>query len=139
MMQFAGKLLANSIKHLVVVLFLLAVPLMAQSPKVITRSGWSINYGGPYEIYYQAVPTALTDLDTRDSRLIGYCVYNNTAGPLTFTIQTKDASPVPLPLTGSLAVGTAACNNTPFGLLSKGGFSVQASGAGLYYGVIWTH
>ena len=115
---------------------LLSLPLGAQT---ITRSSWPTNYGGPYEIYYQAVPTSLTGFETRDVHLLGYCVFNSTASALTFTIQSKDTSPLPLPLNGSIAANTAACNNSPFGLLSKGGFSVQASGTGLYYQMVWTH
>lgn len=114
------------------------------SPTVITRLGWlgteqNYAYGGPFEIYYQAVPTALTDVDTRDSRLLGYSIANTTAGALTFTIQTKDASPLALPLGGSIAANSSAFVSIPFGMLSKGGFSVQASGGGLLYSVVWTH
>jgi hypothetical protein len=104
-----------------------------------TRFDWPAAYGGPYEIPWQAVPTTLTALDTRDVHLIGYCVSNNTGASLVFTIQTKDGSPLPLPLSGTVAANTAVCNNSPFGLLAKGGFSVQAGGTGLYYQVVWTH
>ena len=116
-----------------------AACLFAASPAILTRMDWPRAYGGPYEIYYQAVPTTLTDVDTRDSRLIGLCVTNTTAGALTFTIQTKDGTPLALPYSGSLAANSSSCNNLPFGVLSKGGFSVQAGGAGLLYGVVWTH
>lgn len=114
------------------------------SPTVITRTGWLYTnqhyaYGGPYEIAYQAVPTSLTDVDTKDSRLLGICILNTTAGALTFTIQTKDGSPLLLPLGGSIAANAFSSVSIPFGLLSKGGFSVQASGAGLLYSVVWTH
>jgi len=142
MTRIKREILATSIKHFVVIMFALVaagVPLGAASPAVVTRMDWPRSYGGPYEVYYQAVPTALTDVDTRDVRLLGYCVFNNTAGALTFTIQTKDASALALPLTGPVPANTAVCNNSPFGMLSKGGFSVQASGAGLFYGVVWTH
>jgi hypothetical protein len=140
MKRIVAELLFISRKHFVLLMFLaLGLPLLAQSPTVITRMDWARAYGGPYEVYYQAVPTSLTDVDTRDAHLLGYCVSNSTTGALTFTIQTKDASPLPLPLTGSITANTAVCNNTPFGLLSKGGFSVQAGGAGLYYQAVWTH
>jgi hypothetical protein len=142
MKQIRAKLFGICLKHLSFLVFgaLAALTLaFAQSPTVLNRTNWPKDYGGPYEVYYQAVPTALTALDTRDVRLLGVCVSNSTAGALTFTIQTKDASPLPLPFTGSIAANSAVCNNTPFGLLSKGGFSVQASGAGLYYQVVWTH
>ena len=117
----------------------LGAPLVAQSPTVVTRMDWSKAYGGPYEIYYQAVPTSSTTVDSRDSRLLGYCVFNNSGISISFTIQTGDNTPLPLPLTGALAAGTSACNNSPFGLLSKSGFSVQASATGLYYQAVWTH
>lgn len=128
----------KSIK-LLVCFALLAMIVFAASPTVLTRTHWPTAYGGPYDVYYQAVPTSLTALDTRDVRLLGVCVYNSTSGALTFTIQTKDASPLALPLTGSIAANTTVCNNTPWGLLSTGGFSVQASGSGLLYQVTWTH
>ena len=110
--------------------------LLAQT---VTRLDFPKSYGGPYEVAYQAVPTSLTAPDTRDVHLLGYCVLNSTGSAVTFTIQTKDATPLPLPLSGSIAANSSACNNTPFGLLSKGGFSVQASAAGLYYQAVWTH
>lgn len=106
-------------------------------------SGASYSLGGPYEVAYQAVPTSLTAIDTRSSHFIGYCVSNSSGGALTFTIQTKDGSPLPLPITGSIPAlgspGSSVCFNAPFGLLSTGGFSVQASGAGLYWAAAWTH
>ena len=140
MKRFLGEMFSLSKKHFLFLLFGMALfPLLAQSPTVINRTHWPSSYGGPYEVYWQAVPTSLTALDTRDSHLLGYCVSNSTSGALTFTIQSKDASPLPLPLTGSIAANTAVCNNSPFGLLTKGGFSVQASGAGLYYQAVWTH
>jgi hypothetical protein len=115
------------------------VALWAQSPTIVNRVSSGKALGGPYEVYWQAVPTTLTALDTRDSRLQGYCVANSTAGALTFTIQTRDATPLPLPLSGSVAANSSTCLNIPFSVLSKGGFSVQASAAGLYYTVVWTH
>jgi hypothetical protein len=121
------------------VVALLGLPAVAQSPTVITRTNWATSYGGPYEIYYQAVPTSSTNLDSRDVHLLGYCVYNNTGGSLTFTIQSRDGSPLPLPVTGAIGAGSSACNNSPFGILVKGGFSVVASGSGLYYQVVWRH
>jgi hypothetical protein len=112
---------------------------LPQTPAVVNRFGSAKALGGPYEIYWQAVPTTLTALDTRDMRLQGYCVVNSTGSALTFTIQTRDSTPLPLPLSGSIAANSSTCLNIPFGLLSKGGVSVQASGAGLYHTVVWTH
>lgn len=103
------------------------------------QAGSSYRFGGPYEIYWQAVPTSLTDFDTKDSHIIGYCFYNSTGGNVTLTIQTKDASPLPLPVSGPIAAGVSVCSNAPFGLLSKGGWSVQAGGAGVYMSAVWTH
>lgn len=128
-------------KHFSLKLFclLLVVTALVSFAAPITRMRWPGAYGGPYEVAYQAVPTTLTDVDTQDVHLVGYCVYNSTAGSLNFTIQTKDGSPLALPYTGAIAANTSVCNNSPFGLLSKGGFSVLASGAGLFYGAVWTH
>ncbi len=103
------------------------------------QAGSSYKFGGPYEIPWQAVPTSLTDLDTKDSHIIGYCFYNSTGGNVTLTIQTKDASPLPLPLSGPIATGVSVCTNAPFGILTKGGWSVQAGGAGVYVSATWTH
>lgn len=110
----------------------------------VTRLGWlgtnqNYAYGGPYEVAYQAVPDVLTDVDSRDSRLLGYVVSNPTSGDLTFTIQTKDASPLVLPLGGVIAAGASASVDIPFGLLSKGGFSVLGSDVGLLFSIVWTH
>lgn len=103
------------------------------------QAGSSYKFGGPYEIYWQAVPTALTDFDTRDVHIIGYCFYNPTGGSITLTIQTKDASPLALPLSGPIATGISVCTNAPFGILSKGGWSAQAGGAGALMSAVWTH
>src|SRR5690242_18830720 len=101
MKSIRGAVLPSRMKHFAVLLFgVLGLPMLPQSPGAVTRMHWPNAYGGPYEVYYQAVPTSLTDLDRRDSRLIVYYISNSTAGALTFTIQTKDASPLPLPLTG---------------------------------------
>lgn len=127
----------------------IGVLLTAQTPTVLSRNnkwppqGSAFSFGGPFEIYYQAVPTSLTAISTHDAHLIGYCVSNSSGGALTFTIQTADASPLPLPITGSIpalgSAGSSVCFNAPFGLLSKGGFSIQASGSGLYYQLVWTN
>lgn len=116
------------------------------SPTIVNRNGkWppftvgGAAFGGPFEIRWAAAPTALTDVDVVDSRIIGVAVLNSSGGALTFTLQTKDASPIALPTTGSLAAGASVIFNIPFGILSTAGFSVQASGAGLLYSVTWTH
>lgn len=106
---------------------------------IATRSGWPQAYGGPYDVYYQPVPTSLTTVDALTSHILGYCVSNTTGGALVFTIQTGDGTPLPLPVTGSIAANTGFCNNTPWGMLSNAGFAVQASGSGLLYQVTWTH
>jgi hypothetical protein len=103
------------------------------------QAGSSYKFGGPYEVPWQAVPTSLSDLSTRDSHIIGYCFYNSTGGSLTLTIQTKDATPLPLPISGPITSGTSVCSNAPFGILSKGGWSVQASGAGILFNAVWTN
>jgi hypothetical protein len=103
------------------------------------QSGASFRFGGPYEIPYKAVPTTLTDLSTRDSHIIGYCFYNSTGGTVTLTVQTKDATPVPLPLSGPITSGVSVCFNAAWGILSKGGWSVQASGTGVFYHGVWTN
>lgn len=130
-------------------LYLLAVGLgaclFAASPTIINRNGqWppqgnAFGFGGPFEIRWQACPLSLTDVSTRDARLIGVTVSNTTAGALTFTFQTKDASPLALPLSGSIPANTAVNFSIASGLLSTGGMSVQASGAGLLYAVQFTN
>lgn len=106
---------------------------------IATRQGWPQAYGGPYDVYWQAVPTGLTQVDAKTSHIIGYCVGNTTGGALTFTIQTGDGTPLALPGNGSIPAATQICNNTPWGLLVNGGFSVQGSGSGLFYGITWLH
>lgn len=124
------------LKHFAVVL--LATGLFGASPTLINRTGKVVSpsgngmYGGPYEIYWQVVPQTLTDVATADVHILTYCFFNSSGGALTLTVQTKDVSPLPLPLSGSLAAGTTACMVLN-GLLSKGGFSVQSSGAAMYY------
>lgn len=124
---------------------LCAVCLFAASPTIINRNGqWppqgnSYGFGGPFEIRWQPCPLSLTDVATRDVRLINVTVSNTTAGALTFTFQTKDGSPIALPLSGSIPANTAVNFNIPAGLLSTGGMSVQASGAGLLYSAVWTN
>lgn len=121
-----------------------ALTLQGASPTLINRTGKAVSpsgngmYGGPYEIYWQAVPTSLTDVATADAHILSYCFYNSTGGALTLTIQTKDGSPLPLPLSGSLGAGITACL-TLNGLLSKNGFSVQSSGGSMYYTVQFTN
>lgn len=128
----------------------IGVLLFAQTPAVNNRNGqWppytgsGFSFGGPFEVAYQQTPTSLTALTSKDAHIIGYCVSNSTGGSITFTIQTRDASPLPLPLTGVIAAlgtaGSSACFNSPFGVLSKGGISVQASATGLYFNLVWTN
>lgn len=122
----------------IVIALLCVLCLHAAAPTLINRTGKPVSpsgngmYGGPYEFYYQAVPQTLTDVATADVHILSYCFYNSTGGALTLTVQTKDVSPLALPLSGSLAATTVACL-TMNGLLSKGGFSVQSSGAGMLY------
>jgi hypothetical protein len=131
-----------------------ASALMAVNPvfsNVVSRNsqwppqGSNFSFGGPFEIPWQAVPTTLTDLSTRDTHIIGYCFYNSTSSAITLTIQTKDASPLPLPISGPIAgssagvPGTSVCPNLPFGILAKGGWSVQAGSSGVYMNAMWSY
>lgn len=106
---------------------------------IAIRQGWPQAYGGPYDVYAQAVPTSLTTVDAATSHILGICVANTTGGALTFTYQSGDATPIPLPPNGSIPANTQVCNPTPWGLLANKGFAVQAGGAGLVYGMTWTH
>jgi hypothetical protein len=106
---------------------------------IVTRSAWPQAYGGPYDVYYQAVPTTLTVVDAATSHLLGYCVSNTTGSAVTFTIETGDASPLTLPLTGSISANTQVCANLPWGLLTNGGFAVQAGSTGMLWQATWTH
>lgn len=103
------------------------------------QAGSSYKFGGPYEIPWKAVPTSLTDISAQSSHIIGYCFYNSTGGSLTLTVQTKDGTPRPLPLSGPIASGISVCFNAPFGILTTGGWSVQAGGSGVFYSATWTH
>lgn len=106
---------------------------------IVTRQGWPQAYGGPYDVYTQAVPTSLTAVDVLTSHILGICVANTTGSPITFTFQTGDGSPLVLAPSGPISANTQVCNNTPWGVLTNGGFSVQAGGAGLVYSMSWTH
>jgi len=116
-----------------------AMLLLAAPPTTFNRNGgWppqgqSYKFGGSFEFYYQQMPTAATDLTTKDAHIIGYCVYNSNATTATVTLHTKDASPLPIPGDGVLNASTAFCNNSPFGMYVKGGITVQASATGVYY------
>ncbi len=132
-------------RRIVLLLMCVGMAAFAQSPTLVNRTGQVViptgnaAFGGPYEIYWQAVPTSLTDVSTRDAHLASYCFHNSSGGALTITIQTKDGSPLALPLSGSsLAAGADACLVLN-GLLSKGGFSVQSSGSGMLYYVQFTN
>lgn len=106
---------------------------------IVTRQGWPQAYGGPYDVYTQAVPTSLTAVDVLTSRILGICVQNTTGSPVTFTFQTGDASPLALPPNGAIPANSQVCSNTQWGMLANGGFSVQASATGMLYQVTWTH
>lgn len=131
-------------RNILVTALAFACCLNAASPTLVNRTGQVVSpsgnssFGGPYEIYWQAVPQTLTDVATADAHILAYCFFNSTAGTLTLTVQTKDGSPLPLPLSGPLSAGTTACL-TLNGLLSKGGFSVQSSGPAMYYTVQFTN
>lgn len=86
--------------------------------------------------YWKQAPTTLTSLVAVDSRIISVTFYNSTAGALTVTFQTNDASPLALPLSGSLAANTTVSLNIPAGLLCKAGFSLTAP-TGVYYSIVW--
>jgi len=105
------------------------------------QAGTAYKFGGPYEIYYQQVPTSQKDVDsyTGDNRILSYEFYNSTGGSLTLTVQTKDASPLPLPGNGTITAGQSVLFNIPAGRLVKNGWTVQASGTGVYMSAVWTH
>ena len=125
-----------------------AMALMAQNPVETSarrssqwppQAGGSSTYGGMYKVAWKAVPTTLTDLDTQTMIVSGYCFYNSTGGSLTLTIQTKDATSLPLPLSGPLAAGTSACFSFAPGLEATGGVSISTTATGVYYTAIWSH
>ncbi len=97
-----------------------------------------VNPSMRWEIAYQAVPTQLTDVTAQDAHIVGITVYNGAATPITFTVQTKDSTPLPLPLTGTIQPGQGASFAGPPNVLACGGFSVQASAPGLYFSVAWS-
>ena len=105
---------------------------------VQNRSGWPQAYGGPYDVYLQAAPTSLTQVDAKTSHVLGICVTNTTGGALTFTFQTGDGTPLAIPPSGSIPANTSVCSNTPWGLLVNAGFSVQGA-SGLLWQATWTH
>lgn len=105
---------------------------------IALRQGWPQAYGGPYDVYLQPTPTSLTTIDAATSHILGICVENTTGGALTFTFQSGDASPVPIPPNGSIAANTQVCSNTPWGLLVNKGFAVSGP-TGLSWQGTWTH
>lgn len=126
-------------KRAFIVLLAMATALAAQSPTIVNMGGRPVlptgtsPFGGPFEFKWQALPTSLTDVATATAHITGYCFYNSNVAARTLTIQTKDGSPLPLPLSGSLAAATTVCFTFDQGLLVNGGFSVQASATGVYY------
>src|SRR4051812_31103802 len=107
MQHFRGILVISATLAAAAIMWSASETVISRGSQWPPQAGSSYSFGGPYEIYYKAIPTSLTDLDTRDSRIIGYCIYNPTGGSITVTFQTKDASPLPLPLSGPLAAGVS--------------------------------
>ena len=110
-------------------------------PALTPTTTYKYSRGPQQGVAWQPVPQVFTDVETRDCYILGYCVSNPTGAALTFTIQTKDGTPLPLPLNGSLPKagddGSSDAFSAPFGVLCKGGFSVQASGPGLLFSATW--
>lgn len=132
-------------KRALIVFLTMAASLAAQSPTIVNMGGRPVlptgtsPFGGPFEFKWQALPASLTDVATSTAHITGYCFYNSNVAARTLTIQTKDAAPLPLPLSGSLAAATTVCFTFEQGLLVNGGFSVQASATGVYYYAKWTN
>lgn len=78
---------------------------------------------------YRAVPTSNTALTTVDTCLNSAYISNTTGGDLTLTM-TDGVGHTPLPAVEILA-NQAVFVEAEFGALFSGGFSWQASGAGL--------
>lgn len=131
------------IKHFLLIMF--AAVAFAASPTLVNRTGQVVvpsgnaSFGGPYEVNWQAVPATLTAVTATTAHITGLCFYNSTGGAIVMTVQTGDASPLPLPLSGSLAAGASACFSFSQGLRSNGGFSVQAGSTGVYYTAVFTN
>ncbi len=116
-----------------------AALLCAQTASVVTRQGFPQAYGGPYDVYYVALPTTLTSVDARASHILEYCVFNNSGSSITLTIQTQDATPLPLPYTGSIATGVTYCFTAGDIGMPVNGWSIKGSATGAYYSATWTH
>jgi hypothetical protein len=141
----------NRALSLLLLAIVLVLPVHAANPVfggVVNRTaqwppqaGPSYGFGGPFELLWQAVPTTLTDLSssTGNIHIIGMTVCNFTGGAIVLTWQTKDASPLSLPLAGSIAANTCVDWNRPSGLGSTGGASMSAASTGLSVGVVWTN
>jgi len=92
---------------------------------------------GVMNIAPKAAPTSLTQVTPYDAMLFGVTVTNTTAGALTFTLQSRDASPIAFLSAVSIPANSSYVVAIPFGLWMVRGFSVVASGAGLNYYAQW--
>lgn len=125
------------------VLLLSAAPpvLINRNAQWPPQSGPAFSYGGPYEFKSQAMPTSSTVVTARDAHIIGIWIHNPTGGSsITVTIKDAQGTPQPLPLDGQvITAGIDVVFNAPFGVLASGGITVQASGAGLQYQMVFTN
>ena len=115
------------------ILSILAVALFGQSPTVYNP----LQVSGQVQIKPQAVPTSTTTVTISDSYMIGFTVINTTAGALTITVASREASPVALLSAVSIAANTTYVVSIPYGHWMVNGWTVTSSGAGLVYYATW--
>jgi hypothetical protein len=85
-------------------------------------------------IGWNAVPTALTVVETANVLIRSLVVSNSTASPITFTIVDGQAGSTPL--TFSVPNGVPVLINGGQGWPMLGGFSIQAGSAGLTFSAV---
>lgn len=125
----------------------MGVWLFAAPPTPISRNnqwppqGQYFAFGGPFEFVSQAMPTTSTVVTAKTAHLLGIWLHNPTGGSnVTVTVKDGQGTPQPLPYDGQvIPAGTDTAFNVPFGVLASGGITVQASGAGLTYQIVYTN
>ncbi len=118
-------------KYLLILLIAAGIGFAQETPAPLPSTAGVMN------IAPKAVPTSLTTVAAYDAMLYGVTVTNTTAGAITFTLQSRDSSPVAFLSAVSIAANTTYVIAVPFGVWMVRGFSVQASGVGLTYYAQW--
>ena len=107
--------------------------LLAQSPAIFS----SQQGAGTVQIKPQPVPTSTTVVAESDAWVIGVVVVNTTSVGLSFTLASREASPVAFLSSVVVAGNTTYVISVPYGYWLPKGFTVIASGSGLNYTAVW--